>query len=98
AFLGLPDELHATIEAEHQLAVPAFTKVIQSFAPYYSQLEGKEKDMEEPKFPLKRRIPIFGAGFDAWRTDPRTGRRFKHEACDYRARYENVYAPCDGTI
>ena len=50
------------------------------------------------RFLLRRRIPIYNAGYNAMRTNPLTGARFFHEAQDYRASYEPVYMPEDGTV
>ena len=49
-------------------------------------------------FPLKKRISVYKAGMNAWRTNPVSGKRFRHNGQDYRARYEPIYAPLDGIV
>ena len=47
-------------------------------------------------FPLFDRQLTPNAGYNAWRTDPRTGRRFRHEAQDYKGSFVRGYMPFQG--
>ena len=111
-FLGLPDKVHEIIKEERSDAdkafggkKKAFGRIVRELTPLLAQIVSElgpllpqETMKMSPRFLLRRRIPIYKAGFNSLRTSPITGARFVHEAQDYRASYEPVYMPEDGTV
>lgn len=91
AFYGLPDTLHAQLQANQGSDDVVLDQIMKELDPYL--MKGCSM-----LFPLKTRLPIYGTGINAWRTDPRTGRKFKHNGQDYRARFESLRAPFDCSV